>query len=396
MLEDYFKIEVPAVTGESAFIRCLKFEGKGDLRGLFASWLAKEMRLPVNDEIILKRVDFVLEQREKLSEIEGGGDKAFLLSYLARLLSAKFSGSKQSELATSLVIDKLVYCFKNEKPIVFIFGFGGYKNHNSPSFPEVDWAELFHMKYMVTYLWPIISTYKYGVEFEYESEEISIQFNNVPQETTDRYTKTFKSLLNYFCDKIYQMNGVKLDFKQVIARDMYEPKALYERMKFYHEDMKKVYFDLPAEEKEVWFKRAKTNFLIKGTQDFSNLSEEELKNIIVEARVTNECFLAADYDLRIDFWERPNAISLFGTWGKTPCASPTDGGLHLKSTSASNTDFWIGTGVFKLGQDKKILQEMILSHNQYEDVKDKILTMENEDKDLAKISINFEKIKYIL
>ena len=70
------------------------------------------------------------------------------------------------------------------------------------------------MKYMVTYLWPIISTYKYGVEFEYESEEISIQFNNVPQETTDRYTKTFKSLLNYFCDKIYQMNGVKLDFKQ--------------------------------------------------------------------------------------------------------------------------------------------------------------------------------------
>ena len=103
-------------------------------------------------------------------------------------------------MATSLVIDKLVYCFKNEKPIVFIFGFGGYKNHNSPSFPEVDWAELFHMKYMVTYLWPIISTYKYGVEFEYESEEISIQFNNVPQETTDRYTKTFKSLLNYFCD----------------------------------------------------------------------------------------------------------------------------------------------------------------------------------------------------
>lgn len=77
MLEDYFKIEVPAVTGESAFIRCLKFEGKGDLRGLFASWLAKEMRLPVNDEIILKRVDFVLEQREKLSEIEGGEIRLF-------------------------------------------------------------------------------------------------------------------------------------------------------------------------------------------------------------------------------------------------------------------------------------------------------------------------------
>lgn len=396
MLEDYFKIEVPAVTGESAFIRCLKFEGKGDLRGIFSSWFAKEMRLPANDDVVLKRVDFVLEQREKLLHVEDVQERSLLLSYLARLLSAKFSGSKQSEVAISLVIEKLVYCFKNKQPIVFIFGFGGYKNHNSPSYPEVDWAELFHMKYMVTFLWPIISTYKYGVEFEYESEEISIQFNNVPQETTDKYTKTFKALLDYFCEKIYQANGVKITFKQVIARELYNPQDLYDRMKFYHDDMVKVYNDLPAEEKDVWFKRAKTNYLIKGTKDFSGMSEEELKNIIVEARITNECFLAADYDLRLDFWERPNAISLFGTWGKTPCASPTDGGLHLKSTAASNTDFWIGTGVFKLGQDNKILQEMILSHNQYAEVKDKILTMDNEDKELASISKNFEKIKYIL
>lgn len=396
MLEDYFKIEVPAVTGESAFIRCLKFEGKGDLRGLFASWLAKEMRIPANDGVVLKRVDFVLEQREKLSEIEGGGDKAFLLSYLARLLSAKFSLCRQTEVAISLTIDKLIYCFKNKKPIVFIFGFGGYKNHNSPSFPEVDWAELFHMKRMLTYLFPIITSYKYGVQFEYESEEVAIQFNNVPQETTDKYGASFDKLLKYFCEKVYKQNGIKIDFKQVRARDFYKFEELTTKMQSYYVDMKKVFEDLPDEEQQVWFTRAKRNFMIDGIKDYSDMVECDLKEVVNEARITNECFLAADYDLRLDFWERPNAISLFGTWGKKPCASPTDGGLRLKSTSCSDTDFWIGTGVFKLGQDNKILQEMILSHNQYAEVKDKILTMENEDKELAKVSKNFEKIKYIL
>ena len=104
--------------------------------------------------------------------------------------------------------------------------------------------------------------------------------------------------------------------------------------------------------------------------------------------------MAADYDLRVDFWERPNAISLFGTWGKTPCASPTDGGLHLKSTAASNTDFWIGTGVFKLDNNGNILQEQILSQKQYDELKDKLKTIKNPDGELAKISKNFEQIIY--
>lgn len=395
MLRNYFKIEMPVATAESSLIKCLKFSGGGSCEQLFKNWVAKEMHLQITDDKVGQRVKFILEQRQKLEQIEMQDDRNLLLSFLARLLSAKFSGSKQSEVAISIVIDKLVYCFVNKKPIIFIFGYGGYKNYNSPSFPEVDWAELFHMKYMTTFLYPILTTYRYGVIFEYESEEVSIQFNNVPQETTDRYTLSFKKLLDYFSKKIYEANGVKLDFKQVIARDMYNPQDLYDRMKTYYADMKKVYEDLTDEEKEIWFKRAKTNFLIKGTKDFSGCTESEINKIIVDARINNECFLAADYDLRIDFWERPNAISLFGTWGKTPCASPTDGGLHLKSTAASNTDFWIGTGVFKLDENNNVLQELILSHNQYQEVKDNVQTMENEDNELSKVSKNFETIKFL-
>lgn len=393
MFENYFKFDTKiAQINDSSLIKCLRYDSVN--QQLFANWIAKEMNLSIEDSKVLDRVNFVIEQKSKLNNLSNE-DKNQLLNYLSRLLSAKFSGSKQAELAISLTIDKLVYCFENKKPIIFIFGFGGYKNYNSPSFPEVDLAELFHMKYMTTFLWPIITTYKYGVSFEYESEEISIQFNNVPQATTDRYTITFNALLKYFCDKIYKYNKVKLDYKLVIARDLYNPQDLYDKMASYYNEMRKLYGDLPQDEKDVWFKRAKTNFLIKGMEDYSDLSEEDLNELIVNARINNECFLAADYELRIDFWERPNAISLFGTWGKSPCASPTDGGLHLKSTSASNTDFWIGTGVLKLGNNGEILQEQILSHNQYAEKLDAIKEIENEDKDLAKISKNFIKLKYI-
>lgn len=376
----------------SALIKCLQNEKDSEL---YKKWIAKEYNTNIEDEKVTTRLNLVLELKDKIDTFSSLEDKKQILDYLSRLLSAKFSGSKQSDTMIALTLDKLIYSFENKKPIIFVFGFGGYKNYNSPSFPEVDYSELFHMKYMTEFLWPIITTYKYGVTFEYESEEISIQFNNVPQETTDKYTISFEKLLTYFINKVEEQNNIKLDYKLVIARDMYNPDDLYKKMKDYYGAMSDEFNKLSNEEKEIWIKRARTNFLIKGTEDFSNLTEEELNNKIIEARINNECFLAADYDLRVDFWERPNAISLFGTWGKTPCASPTDGGLHLKSTRASNTDFWIGTGVFQLDKDNNITQELILSHTQYNDKKDEIKYLESKNDELKKVSDNFNSFPYI-
>lgn len=391
--DDFFKISNTMNNSTvSAIIKCLQNEINIEL---YRKWIAKEYNTNVEDEKVKIRLNLILELKDKIEGVLSYEDKKQILNYLSRLLSAKYSGSKQSDNMIALTLDKLIYSFKNKKPIIFIFGYGGYKNYNSPSFPEVDYSELFHMKYMTEFLFPIITTYKYGVIFEYESEEISIQFNNVPQETTDKYTVSFRKLLKYFIKKIEEQNGIKLDYKLVIAREMYNPEDLYKKMKEYYPSMQKEFDELSKKEKEIWLKRAKTNFLINGTEDFSNLTETELNDKIIEARINNECFLAADYDLRVDFWERSNAISLFGTWGKTPCASPTDGGLHLKSTKASNTDFWIGTGVFKLDEENNIMQELILSHTQFNDKKDEINYLESKNNELKQISNNFNSFPYI-
>lgn len=391
--EDFFKYNANIINSNvSALIKCLQSDKNIEL---YKRWIAKEYNTRIQDERVESRLNLIIELKDKIDTVKSLEDKKQILQILSRLLSAKFSGSKQSDNMIKLLLDKLIYSFENKKPIIFVFGFGGYKNYNSPSFPEVDYAELFHMKYMTEFLWPIITTYKYGVMLEYESEEISIQFNNVPQETTDKYTVTFNKLLNYFVDKVKEKNGINLNYKLVTARDMYNPCDLYKKMKEYYPSMLEEFNKLSVEEKEIWIKRARTNFLIKGTEDYSNLSTNELNNKIIEARINNECFLAADYDSRIGFWERPNAISLFGTWGKTPCASPTDGGLHLKSTRSSNTDFWIGTGIFKLDNDDNISEELILSQTQYNDKKDEIKFLQSTNNELKKISDNFNVFPYI-
>lgn len=393
LTDEFFKFNISTNNSNvSALIKCLQSEKDIEL---YKKWIAKEYNTNIEDGKVTTRLNLVLDLKEKIDTISSLEDKKQIIEFLSRLLSAKFSGNKQSDSMIALALDKLIYSFKNKKPIIFVFGFGGYKNYNSLSFPEVDYSELFHMKYMTEYLWPIITTYKYSVIFEYESEEVSIQFNNVPQKTTDKYTISFKKLLSYFVKKVEKLNGIKLDYKLVIARDMYNPKDLYKKMKEYYSTMLDEFNKLSKEEKDVWIKRARTNFLVKGSEDYSNLSDTELNNKIIEARVNNECFLAADYDLRVDFWERSNAISLFGTWGKTPCASPTDGGLHLKSTRFSNTDFWIGTGVFKLDENSNILQELILSQTQYNDKKNEIKFLESSNEELKQISNNFNSFPYI-
>lgn len=390
--DDFFKFSANTNKKNiSALIKCLK--NKKDIEQ-YKRWIAKECNVNINNEKVTTRLNLILSLKNKMNTIKSIEDKEQILDYLSRLLSAKFSGNKQSDTMIELLLDKLIYSFNNKVPIIFTFGFGGYKNYNSPSFPEVDYAELFHMKYITEFLWPIITTYKHGVVFEYESEEISIQFNNIKQETTDRYTKTFKKLLNYFVKKVEEQSDIKLDYKLVMARDMYNPKDLYKKMSEYYKPMLEEFNKLTKKEKEIWIKRARTNFLINGTVDYSNLSLEELNDKFIEARINNECFLAADYDLRINFWERSNAISLFGTWGKTPCASPTDGGLHLKSTKASNTDFWIGTGIFKLNEDNSF-QELILSKTQLDDIKYKIKIEKSSNEELKQISKNFNVFTYI-
>lgn len=405
-MKDWVKIktniEFASKKGQSPIVKCLLHDRLD--RDYFFKQISIDLKTTnLSDSekfsIVNERVDRIIDWRNLLRDKFGDQieQKELCILSLGHLISARYSGKAQSYDAIEYTLTKLSNAIADKQPIVFTFCFGGYKCHTSPAHPQVDWAELFNMNYLISYLYPIIKAYKYGVEIEYESEEVSIQFNNVPQEQTDKYTDSFKKLINYYTDMANRKYGLSLTIRLVIARELYEGgvSKLYDLIN----EKKPLYYEkfnsLSDYEKNKWIQRAESNYMWEnGIKEYGELSDAEKYEIYKEARVTNEAFLDADYILRENWFENPYRVPLTGTWGTMPSAQPIDGWLHIKSTEGSKVDCWIGTGsleaVCKNGVTEYV--QMILSKSQLKALKNKIEHIDNDDNDLQKVSKNFYKV----
>ena len=109
-----------------------------------------------------------------------------------RLFAKKFRKYAIAPDVRENVSAKLDNILAKKLPLTFVPSFGGYKHWWSPTYPAIDWAEIFNMKFMLEYLAPIFLNYKDNkTTIEYESEEIILsELNNVPQSGLDEYTKT--------------------------------------------------------------------------------------------------------------------------------------------------------------------------------------------------------------
>ena len=388
--------------GQSPIVKCLlhsendeEFFKKQMIVGIKNSCITESERLL----IVQERIQKIVEWRKILDKKFEGREKEKKLCILSlgHLIAAHYSGKAQSYAAIEYTLIKLANAMSERKPIIFTFCFGGYKNYTSPAYPEVDWAELFNMNYLISYLYPLIKGYEYGVEIEYESEEVSIQFNNVPQAQTNQYTRSFKELIEYYVDEVKRKYGINLVMRLVIARDLYEngESELYRLMDEKKAIYREAFESLADEEKEKWIQRAESNFMWKnGVINYGEKTDEEKYEIYKEARITNEAFLDADYILRESWFENPYRVPLTGTWGIMPSAQPIDGWLHIKSTANSKVDCWIGTGfleaVIKDGITK--YNQTILSKSQLEMLGNNIYYVLNSEAKLKKISKNFDKV----
>lgn len=400
-MKDWIKIDT--FTGfatdkeQSPLVKCL-LHNVND-RNYFKKQLSTNVKNSIDDSILEERVDTVIKWREMLHYKFGEqkSQKEFCIRSLGHLIAARYSGKAQSYDAIGYTLDKLSNAIADKKPIIFTFCFGGYKCHTSPAHPQVDWAELFNMNYLISYLYPIIKEYKYGVEIEYESEEVSIQFNNVPQETTDKYTESFKNLVSYYINEVKKRYGLSLTLRLVIARDLYnvDISELYRLIEEKKPEYRAVFDRLPDKEKEKWIQRAETNFMWEnGIKKYGILTEEEKYEIYKEARIINEAFLDADYILRETWFENPYRVPLTGTWGTMPSAQPINGWLHIKSTASSKVDCWIGTGFLEKVVQRGFTKynQTILSKSQIQGLGENIYYIQNDDLALKSVSINFDKV----
>ena len=295
-----------------------------------------------------------------------------------RLFAKKFRKYSIATDVKTYVSEKLENIIQNKLPLTFVPSFGGYKHWWCPTYPTIDWAEIFNMKFMLEYLSPIYSNYTdNSTTIEYESEEIILsELNNVPQSGLDEYTRTFRLACEYF-------NGLlnnKVELKLSLAREQYkdynfDKQKLLNRINEMLPEYAARFESYDEEDKQRRIQKARTNFKLDGVVDYSGLSDEQKEEIYKQSRILNETFLDADFEVRgNDFFEKENNIPLLFSFGLGPGG---EAWLHIGSSHSSMTDFWAGTGILELREDGSIV-ERILSRKQYESIESELIDVEVE------------------
>lgn len=285
-----------------------------------------------------------------------------------RLISNKLTKNNLKEESKKLLFQKISDTVDNNEPLYLIFCFGGYKNHWVKEYhPNVEWAEVFNLIYVSKLLAPISKIYTPGIIYEFEAEDDAVVAeDNYFRSDIDAYADSFKSLISYFNDN-YIPSNFKFRYKRL--GEQYDTNTFFEKLK----PLIKTRFDefksLPIEELDRKIKRSMFNFKVKGNVDYSNLSEEELRDKYIESLAINSAFLEEDFNMRGDYFIGGNHIPLIGAY----CTDEenTDNWICINSVANRDNAFWTSRGiVIKSNNDYKF---DILTPSNYEKIESKLV-----------------------
>lgn len=300
------------------------------------------------------------------------------------LLSGKYRKFPLTDDIRMMLRKKVNYILDNDKPFIFVPSFGGYKHAWTPSYPYTDWAELFNLICFIDYLSPLYDLTKKEIVVEYLSKDIIVpMMNNIPQECVDNYITSFKKLISLINKK---QEEIRFEFHS--SHEDYEPNILFEHMNKNKETVENDFNNLGVEEKEKKLKKSENNYCWNGVKNYENITEDEKRKVIINSRITNELFLKADNELRGGSSKgRLNAIPILFRKGVGACDEVC---LNLCSCQSSTVAFWVGIGILEIRENKIIPR--ILSKLQFETLKDNLIKIPVNIKELSIINKNYEYI----
>ncbi len=321
--------------------------------------------------------EYILSQLERLGERSDatvGAEKLSDFIY-EKLMSKKFRKFAIPDINKETIRKEVQQRVENSEPILIHYPFGGYKLWRLEESPEVDWAELFAIIYIVRWLKPICDVYKPGVHFVFRFDEVIVErLNNIPTKDTETYRESFENLLKY----IKQFTPENIEFEVFLERSRYKDYAEFEK-------------ELAVEIEALRKERGKNHILTdkeKAMIDLNvrlKLGQDDNPNW----REENDLIHIAYYNLKAHKKHpRPNhrveGIVAF------PLLTRISNIIAIGSTKTSVAKFWISIGVLQKRGDSYI--EVILSPSQI-----KKSTLKKEEIDIEDlVGKNFKYIKIIV
>lgn len=263
----------------------------------------------------------------------------------ARIMSKKFRKLKADQTAIDITKEAIRLSVCENKPIAINVIFGGNKLWHFEEAPEIDWAELFTAMYLARWMKSIASVYPPGAYLEFYSEEIVLEaMNNLPPAEADRYTQTFKDMLDWL--KVYLPANVSFGYKRY--RDEYE--------------------DVDGFSKELEIAKAKVLDELGGK--LPDLTAQQIEKVEMNVRLrpgqTEDPLWREKVELIHKSIERTPTMERYINDPAWVPACPTNfpGCITTGSTKRSMAKFWVAVGA--LISDGDAYSEIVLTPRQLE------------------------------
>jgi len=286
-----------------------------------------------------------IEQRLKgIKDIKVKQDGELADFIFDRIMSKKFRKYSVNPEANNMVRKAIELNIQSNEPIKIAIPFGSYKLWRLEESPEPDWAELFAMIYYAYWLKPITDVYEQGVWFDFCGDDAILELmNNIPEEDTEKYKKTFRDLITFI--QPYLPENFRYTFSPVGERYSSKEEFLADLNEKVKELKQKG--DIALSERNI--EMMKFNIRPKDGEEI-----DFQKN-----RILHDAYMAVSK--RRAHHKRPDKIIICCT----PFGDRTS--LPMGTTKTSVVKFQTGAGVLK--KEKDSFMEYIYSPSQLEDNK---------------------------
>lgn len=307
------------------------------------------------EKLINTKHDYELSSDDKKTiQFEGVGKFIF-----KKLNSTKFRAQSTTQDYLQKIEDKITLCINHNLPIHISLPFGATKNPYIDTAPNIDWAEVFNISYLIDYLTPIAKAYKHGIVLEYISVAVFEEFvNRIPQKDVDKYDAEFTKLVEYFQKCL--PDNFKLIYTKV--SDTLSQKEINRLISIKKDELRKTWLKQDKSVVERKLFRAKRNCLITK-------KDLNVESLILEAALGHDAFCSECWTTDLSPWDKKYMITLGHNY--------TSGwAIHVRSSEGSSVNFWSGVGVLVEHGDKFVTT--VLSPNQFK----------NSQKQIANLKIN--------
>lgn len=294
------------------------------------------------------------------TEEENNISKAGIIPYLnSKIFSNKFRKSSPTLEFAEDIKKRIIDTVKVGKPLRFTIPTGGYKKWQLESAPSVNWAELFHLRFMFEYLAPILAAYEPGCILDYYSNDWLIKnISYYPQNDLDEYANSFRDLIK----KLAPMFPKNLIVRYKRTADQLNEDELMRRILQNRPKIEKVWLGLSDEEKKEKLKYSERNMRWDILEKDKPLSIIEHQKYIFEGKIIHDAAMAGGWNSDLEYLRTDNAIPIIHR--KDPYF------LHLATAKGSSVQFWVGTGIIEIINEVYIPR--IMSINQYDQIEGKL------------------------